>query len=124
MRMLGEMAVARPGIGTFSEYAAVGLGSWAGFVTGWLYWYFWVITVGVETIAGASLLHHWFALPIWLIGLVLIAVMTATNLMSVRTYGEFEFWFASLKVVAIAAFIVVGLAYILGFGPGPAAAVH
>ena len=124
MRMLGEMAVARPGIGTFAEYAALGLGSWAGFLTGWLYWYFWVITVGVETIAGAQLLQYWVAAPVWLIGLVLIAMMTATNLLSVRTYGEFEFWFALLKVGAIAVFIVLGLGFILAFGPGRSAALH
>jgi GABA permease len=123
MRMLGEMAVARPGVGSFSEYAALSLGHWAGFVTGWLYWYFWVITVGVETIAGATLLHQWFAAPVWLIGLVLITIMTATNLTSVRTYAEFEFWFASLKVGAIIIFILTGLGYIFGFGPGGAAAV-
>ena len=124
MRMLGEMAVAKPGIGTFSEYAALGLGPWAGFLTGWLYWYFWVITAGVETIAGATLLQHWVAAPVWLIGLVLIVAMTATNLLSVRTYGEFEFWFASLKVAAIAVFIVLGLGYIFAFGPGPAQALR
>lgn len=122
MRMLGEMAVARPGVGSFAEYASLSLGHWAGFTTGWLYWYFWVITVGVETIAGASLLSHWIAAPVWIIGLVLITIMTATNLASVRTYAEFEFWFALLKVVAVGAFIVLGLGYIFGFGPGPAAA--
>ena len=116
MRMLGEMAIARPGIGSFAEYAALGLGPWAGFTTGWLYWYFWVITVGVETIAGAALLQQWIAAPVWIIGLILIIVMTITNLLSVRTYAETEFWFASLKVVAIAAFIVIGVVYLLGFG--------
>jgi len=123
MRMLGEMAVARPGVGSFAEYTALSLGHWAGFVTGWLYWYFWVITVGVETIAGAGLLQQWVAAPVWLIGFVLIAIMTATNLFSVRAYAEFEFWFASLKVSAIVVFILIGLAYIFGFGPGPSAAV-
>lgn len=124
MRMLGEMAVARPGLGSFAEYSTFSLGHWAGFATGWLYWYFWVITVGVETIAGATLLQHWIAAPAWAIGLVLITVMTATNLLSVRTYGEFEFWFAALKVTAIVVFIAIGLAFILAFGPGPAAAMH
>jgi gamma-aminobutyrate permease len=124
MRMLGEMAVARPGLGSFAEYAAAGLGHWAGFMTGWLYWYFWVITVGFETIAGAALLHAWIAAPTWLIGFCLIAGMTASNLMSVRAYGEFEFWFAALKITAIGCFIVIGLAFIFGFGPGPAAAWH
>jgi GABA permease len=122
MRMLGEMAVARPGLGSFAEYAALALGRWAGFTTGWLYWYFWVITVGVETIAGATLLQHWVTAPVWAIGLVLITVMSATNLMSVRAYGEFEFWFAALKVTAIGVFIVIGLAFISLLGDGPAAA--
>jgi GABA permease len=118
MRMLGEMAVARPGLGSFAEYSAVSLGHWAGFMNGWLYWYFWVITVGVETIAGATLLSHWIPAPIWVIGLVLVAAMTSTNLLSVRTYAEFEFWFAFLKVASIAVFIVLGLGYVFGFGPG------
>lgn len=123
MRMLGEMAVARPGLGSFAEYTALALGRWAGFLTGWLYWYFWVITVGVETIAGATLLQHWVSAPVWAIGLVLISVMTATNLLSVRAYGEFEFCFASLKAAAIAVFIVLGLGFVAGFGTGPAAAL-
>ena len=124
MRMLGEMAIARPGLGSFAEYSAASLGHWAGFMNGWLYWYFWVITVGVETIAGATLLSHWIAAPVWVIGLVLIMAMTATNLLSVRMYGECEFWFAFLKVASIALFIALGLGYIFGFGPGPVAAAH
>jgi len=121
MRMLGEMALARPGLGSFAEYAALGLGRWAAFMTGWLYWYFWVITVGVETVAGAKLLQPWLeqagmAAPVWEIGLVLVALMTATNLFSVRVYGELEFWFALLKVAVIAVFIVTGAGYLL-FGP-------
>jgi GABA permease len=119
MRMLGEMAVALPNRGSFADYAAIGLGPWASFVTGWLYWYFWVYTVGAETVAGANLIHDLgISAPVWLIGLVLVAVMTATNLLSVRAYGELEFWFASLKVSAIAAFILVGIAWLVGFGPG------
>lgn len=122
-RMLGEMAVARPGHGSFVGYAVLGLGRWAGFVTGWLYWYFWVYTVGAETVAGATLLHDaGLGLPVWAIGLVLVSAMTATNLLSVGAYGELEFWFALLKVAAIAGFILLGLAFALGFGPGLAAA--
>jgi GABA permease len=122
MRMLGEMAHARPGLGTFAEYAALGLGRWAAFMTGWLYWYFWVITVGVETIAGAKLLQPWLQhsgidAPVWEIGLVLVSAMMATNLFSVRTYGELEFWFALLKVASISAFIVIGIAFLAFFGP-------
>ena len=90
------------------------LGSWAGFVSGWLYWYFWVVVVAIEAIAGAALLHAWIALPVWAIVLVLMLALTAVNLMSSRSYGEFEFWFASIKVGAIIAFILIAGAYALG----------
>jgi L-asparagine transporter-like permease len=114
MRMLGEMATATPGLGSFTEYIRLGLGSWAGFVSGWLYWYFWVVVVAIEAIAGAALLHAWIALPVWTIVLVLMLALTVVNLMSARSYGEFEFWFASIKVGAIVAFIVIAGAYALG----------
>ncbi len=115
MRMLGEMAVARPGYGSFNGYVRLALGARASFVSGWLYWYFWVIVVGAETIAGASLIHDWIpAGPVWAIGLVLISLMTLSNLMSVRSYGEFEFWFSLLKVGAIALFVLGGAAWIAG----------
>ena len=107
MRMLGEMAVARPGLGSFNAYIRAGLGPRAAFLSGWLYWYFWIIAVGAETIAGATLLAEWVALPVPALGLVLVVLLTASNLFSVRSYGEFEFWFSLLKVVAIVAFIVV-----------------
>src|SRR6202051_266880 len=74
MRMLGEMAVANPPGGSFTEFAGVGLGPWAGFVAGWLYWYFWMIVVPVEAIAGANILHAWLGLPSWLLGIVLMGL--------------------------------------------------
>jgi GABA permease len=115
MRMLGEMAMTLPNVRSFTEFARAGLGSWGGFVAGWLYWYFWMIVVPVEAIAGANILHAWLGLPPLLLGLILMAVMTAVNLMSARSYGEFEFWFASIKVAAILVFIALGAAYALGF---------
>jgi L-asparagine transporter-like permease len=118
MRMLGEMALARPGQGSFVEYNALALGRWAGFVTGWLYWYFWVFTVGAETVAGAKLIHAaGVDAPVWAIGFALVALMTMTNLLSVRAYGELEFWFAVIKVSAIAVFIAIGAAFIVFFHP-------
>ena len=63
MRMLGEMAVALPTVRSFTEFARVGLGPWAGFVAGWLYWYFWIIVVPVEAIAGATILHGCWDCP-------------------------------------------------------------
>ncbi|MGB5133459.1 MAG: amino acid permease [Steroidobacteraceae bacterium] len=115
MRMLGEMAVGMPHIRSFTEFARAGLGNWAGFSVGWLYWYFWVIVVPVEAIAGATIIQGWVQLPTWQIGVVLMALMTSVNLMSARAYGEFEFWFASIKVTAIIAFILVAAAHAFGF---------
>ena len=124
MRMLGEMALARPGAGSFNAYVRLSLGPRCSFVTGWLYWYFWVIVVGAETVAGAALIHDWLPhVPVWLIGLLLIAAMTASNLMSVRAYGEFEFWFSLLKVGAIVLFIVAGAAWLALAGHDPLAAI-
>jgi len=115
MRMLGEMAVANPQVRSFTEFARAGLGPWAGFVAGWLYWYFWIIVVPVEAIAGARILHDWLGLPAWLLGLVLMGVMTGVNLLSARSYGEFEFWFASIKVAAILVFIAFAAAFACGY---------
>ena len=115
MRMLGEMTTALPAVRSFTEFARAGLGEGAGFVVGWLYWYFWVLTVPVEAIAGAKILHLWIPLPPLQIGILLMTVMTGVNLLSARSYAEFEFWFASIKVAAIIVFIVVAAAYAFGW---------
>jgi GABA permease len=114
MRMLGEMAVALPKVRTFGDFARTGLGDWAGFVVGWLYWYFWIVVVPVEAIAGAQLLQIWIHLPAWLLGVGLMAIMTGVNLLSARSYGEFEFWFALIKVTAVVSFILVAAAWAFG----------
>jgi GABA permease len=117
MRMLGEMAVAHPSTGSFADYARQAMGGWAGFSVGWLYWYFWVIVVGFEAVAGAKILTYWFDAPLWLLSLGLMLLMTATNLFSVRSFGEFEFWFAGIKVAAIIVFLGLGSLYVLGVWP-------
>ncbi len=117
MRMLAEMAVANPSTGSFADYARSALGDWAGFSVGWLYWYFWVIVVGFEAIAGAKIIQYWIDIPLWLSALVLMVLMTATNLFSVSSFGEFEFWFAGIKVAAIIAFIALGSLYVVGLWP-------
>jgi GABA permease len=115
MRMLSELATAFPGVGSFTEFTRIGLGAWAGFTTGWLYWYFWVIVVPIEAIAGASILHAWMpGLAVWQLGLALLTLMTCVNLMSARSFGEFEFWFSSIKVAAIVVFIAIAGAYACG----------
>jgi GABA permease len=121
MRMLGEMATANPSTGSFADYARTALGGWAGFAVAWLYWYFWVIVVGFEAVAGAKILQRWVDLPLWAMALGLMLLMTATNLFSVKSYGEFEYWFAGIKVFAIVAFLVLGAAFVLGLWPGRAA---
>ena len=118
MRMLGEMAVANPSVGSFTDYTRSAIGAWAGFSTGWLYWYFWSIVLAIEAVAGAEILQRWIDAPTWIMALVLMALLTGTNLLSVRSYGEFEFWFASIKVAAIIAFIAIGLGWLLGLGGG------
>src|SRR6476646_1004368 len=117
MRMLAEMAVANPSTGSFADYSRSALGGWAGFSVGWLYWYFWVIVVGFEAVAGAKVLTYWIDAPLWLLSLALMLLMTATNLFSVSSFGEFEFWFAGIKVFAIIAFIVLGGLFVLGIWP-------
>lgn len=121
MRMLAEMAVANPSTGSFADYSRNALGHWAGFSVGWLYWYFWVIVVGFEAIAGAKIIQYWMDIPLWLSALIFMVLMTATNLFSVASYGEFEFWFAGIKVAAIIAFIALGLAFIFGLWPDKSA---
>ena len=124
MRMLGEMAVANPSTGSFADYARFSLGNWAGFTTGWLYWWFWVIVLAIEAVAGAEIIQRWVDIPIWASSLVLMLLLTLTNLWSVKSYGEFEFWFASIKVAAIIAFIVLALAFALGLTGGDVGFSH
>src|ERR1700727_2531403 len=117
MRMLGEMATANPSTGSFADYARQALGGWAGFSVGWLYWYFWVVGVGFEGIAGGAVLSYWIHAPLWLLSLILMVGMTATNLFSVAAFGEFEFWFAGIKIAVIVAFLGLGSLFALGLWP-------
>ncbi len=113
------MAVAKPCTGSFTEYARMALGDWAGFTTGWLYWYFWVIVVGIESVVGATLLSRWIhGVPLWLMSAVLLLVMTGVNLLSVSNFGEAEYWFAGIKVAVIIGFIVLGSLFVFGIWPG------
>lgn len=119
MRMLGEMAVAYPAVGGFYEYNRLALGDLAGFLTGWMYWYFWVIVVALEAVAGAKLIDYWIpGIEPWVVTLALTALFMFLNLLSVRVWGETEFWFASIKIAAIVVFLVAGAAWVLGLWPG------
>ena len=125
MRMLGEMSLGMPHVRSFTEFAREGLGPWAGFIAGWLYWYFWIIVVPAEAIAGANILHTWFAqVPAGVLGCGLMVLMTGVNLMSARSYGEFEFWFASIKVAAIIVFIALTAAFAFGLTSSHGSTFH
>ena len=118
MRMLGEMAVAHPDSGSFSTYADIAIGRWAGFSIGWLYWFFWTLLMGWEAYVAGKILNNWFPIfPIWGYMLAVTLALIIINLMDVKNYGEFEFWFALIKVVAIILFLIVGSLAIIHLWP-------
>ncbi|WP_084210857.1 amino acid permease [Pseudonocardia acaciae] len=122
MRMLAELSVAAPTTGSFASYAAGEFGSWSGLAVGTLYAYSWWVTVGIEAVVGGGLFHGLVpAVPAWAAACASVVVLAGANLLAVRAYGEAEFWFALVKVVAIVLFIGLGLAAIAGLLPGVAA---
>ncbi|MGW2347163.1 amino acid permease [Streptomyces sp. NPDC001661] len=118
MRMLGEMSAAMPASGSFSVHAERALGRWAGFSVGWLYWFMLVVVLAVEATGAAQIANGWVpGVPQWAWVLLFMVVFTAANLTAVKNFGEFEFWFAALKVFAIVAFLVLGTLAIFGLLP-------
>ncbi|WP_053365013.1 amino acid permease [Bacillus sp. FJAT-27245] len=120
MRALGEMAVAEPVSGSFSSYANRYLGPFAGYLTGWTYWFMWVVVGMAEITVVGVYVNYWFPdIPQWASALAALVVITAINLINVKAFGEFEFWFAMIKIVAIIGMLLAGLAIILfGIGNG------
>lgn len=124
MRMISEIASSNPGIRSFPDFARRGLGPAGGFISGWLYWYFWVIVVAIEALAGAKIINSWMPeVPVWAIGISLIGILATSNALSVRAYGEFEFWLSSIKVAAIIAFIALSGAWVAGLTPHGGSAI-
>ncbi len=120
MRALGEMAVDQPVSGSFSQYAYQYWGEFPGFVAGWNYWFNYVVVGMAELSVVGAYINYWFPdVPTWISALACLVAITLINLVNVKFYGEFEFWFALIKVLAIIGMIVFGLAMILfGFGNG------
>lgn len=118
MLCLGELSVAMPVAGSFQTYASKYIGPATGFTIGWLYWLNWAMTVGIEFTAAGSLMKRWFPeTPIWIWCIVFGVVLFLLNALSARSYAETEFWFASIKVVTILLFIIIGGAAMFGFIP-------
>ncbi|WP_236711102.1 amino acid permease [Streptomyces sp. 150FB] len=124
MRALGELLLYRPVAGSFADYAREFLGPFFGYATGWTYWLNWVVTGMAELTAAAIYIHFWFpAVPQWFSALVFLVALFGINLISVKIFGEVEFWFSMVKVTAIIGMIVIGLGVLtLGFSAaGPTA---
>ena len=112
VRALGELVVHRPSSGSFVSYAREFLGERGAYVAGWMYVLNWSTTGMADITAAALYVHYWGAfgsVPQWLLAFVALAVVLTVNLISVRMFGETEFWFAIIKVAAISAFLVVGV---------------
>ncbi|WP_346777533.1 amino acid permease [Rhodococcus sp. HNM0563] len=127
MRMLGEMGAALPVSGSFSHYARIGIGRWAGFTMGWLYWFMLIMVLGVEITGASAIVQSWLpGVPQWVVALVFVTFFAVINLARVANFGEFEFWFAALKVAVIVGFLVLGVLLVFGLLPDtdPVGTVH
>lgn len=118
MWMLGEMAAARPSLGSFSTYAGQAFGHWARFTMGWIYWFMLIMVMGAEITGAAAIISNWFDIAPWIPALIAVAFFAVVNFAAVGGFGEFEFWFAIIKVGVIVAFLVIGALMALGILPG------
>ncbi|WP_367139116.1 MULTISPECIES: amino acid permease [Streptomyces] len=119
MRMLGEMSAANPASGSFSVHADRAIGPWAGFTAGWMFWTLLVVGVAIEAIGAAHIVSGWLpGTPSWMWVLVFMALFCGSNLAAVSNFGEFEFWFAALKIGAIGLFLILGALAVFGVLPG------
>lgn len=112
---LGELAVAMPVSGSFQSYALKFISPGVGFTVGWLYWINWAVCIAANFTASAIIMSLWFPdISIWIWCVIFAVLVTALNLISVKVYGETEFWFAGIKVAAIIAFILAGAGLMFG----------
>ncbi|SPX12509.1 D-serine/D-alanine/glycine transporter [Escherichia coli] len=110
MRAMGELLLSNLEYKSFSDFASDLLGPWAGYFTGWTYWFCWVVTGMADVVAITAYAQFWFPdLSDWVASLAVIVLLLTLNLATVKMFGEMEFWFAMIKIVAIVSLIVVGL---------------
>ena len=116
MRALGELLLSNTGYTSFTEFAAEYIGPWAGYVTGWTYWFCWIMTAMADIIAVGVYMQYWFDIPQWIPAFACLVILVGLNLLSVKLFGELEFWFAIIKVITILALIMVGIVLlVIGF---------
>jgi Gamma-aminobutyrate permease and related permeases len=119
MYALAELAAALPSTGSFSTYAEAGIGRWAGFTVGWLYWFTLIMVLGMEITGAAGIFVNWFpAVPQWTVALAIVVVLGGVNLLAAGDFGEVEAWLAGIKVFTIVAFLVIGIGLVSGIIPG------
>jgi D-serine/D-alanine/glycine transporter len=124
MRAMGEILLSNLNYKSFSDFAGDLLGPWAGFFTGWSYWFFWVVTGVADIVAIAGYVDKLApGTPLWIPALITPVVLIVLNLPSVKAFGEAEFWFAIIKVVAILALIITGIVMIATHFTSPSGAV-
>ncbi|MEU5405780.1 amino acid permease [Nocardia asteroides] len=117
LRALGELVLHRPTSGSFVSYAREFLGEKAAFVAGWMYFLNWSMTGIADSTAIALYFHYWqpmTVVPQWVLALIALVIVLIVNLVSVKAFGEMEFWAALVKVTALCAFLVVGTVFLLG----------
>lgn len=116
MRALGELLLSKGGYSSFTEFATEYLGDWAGYVTGWTYWFCWIMTAMADIIAVGMYTQYWFDIPQWVPAIICLVVLLALNLLTVKLFGELEFWFALIKIITIVALIAIGIVLlVIGF---------
>lgn len=123
---LGELASAMPVSGSFATYAYRFISPAAGFATGWIYWLSWALCIAADFTVAGILMNAWVPeVPIYLWCGLFASFLSILNLLTVKAYGETEYWFASIKVIAIVAFIIAGTGLILGVGANqPVVGLH
>ncbi|MEC1719906.1 amino acid permease [Schinkia azotoformans] len=116
MRALGELLLSNSGYKSFTDFATDYISPWAGFVTGWTYWFCWIMTAMADIIAVGVYTQYWFDIPQWVPALICLVILLGFNLLTVKLFGELEFWFAIIKVITIIALIIVGIVLlVIGF---------
>ncbi|AUO12293.1 amino acid permease [Priestia megaterium] len=116
MRALGELLLSKAGYQSLTDIAEEYLGPWASFVTGWTYWFCWIMTAMADVIAVGVYVKYWFNIPQWIPALICVIILLGLNLLTVKLFGELEFWFALIKVITILALIIIGvILLVMGF---------